>query len=559
MNRLAFWLLLTLGIRFLSAVTRSSWNHPDEWYQTVEFANLLVNGAAAYTQEIGLHMRNLSWPLLLALPLKFANWIAPGHVGFRVFSVEFFTGLVNLGLIGAWWSWLTSALASIRPIERAWRWRSIGMGLFVLPFFFSTDAIRPSQEHLSVVMSFLALAFFHRKRWLFTGICLVGIGAVKYPAGLLSLGMLVAFCLRHPRPFLPALLRMGGGLAIGALIFFAGDAAVYGRAWESLWMFVQYNVFTGLSHQNFGAQSGLSYMEHFQSRWGFGFVWIPVGALLLFGWLRGLPRFVRDYDPAFWGIAAYLAGHLAIAHKEPRFMLPVEYLLTATGFIALATDTRAREGMEAGFGKFRAVRWISYAAMFGGTLLLAHTWLRENWVAKETYFELNSHLEEIKRPCAIVTVRKPMAVDLPPLSAGALGYLTASRRVLSDEGLEQMPLTWIESAPHCEPGQSVLLHLHNPRPSWEERGCRLLRSGILRVMPESWQAAALAKNWVSGPWYACPATVLGAFPRQETRAILARVIRPLAQLPPLGTTGEQLTELLRSREPGVGDGTLGDR
>ena len=52
------WALIALALRGVAAFTRLKWNHPDEWYQTVEYGNYLVNGTMVYTGELALHMRN---------------------------------------------------------------------------------------------------------------------------------------------------------------------------------------------------------------------------------------------------------------------------------------------------------------------------------------------------------------------------------------------------------------------------------------------------------------------------------------------------------------------
>ena len=74
-----YFILVAAVARVISAMTHSTWHHPDEWFQTVEFSNYIVNGVISHTQEVDLHMRNLRKALytheksILAMDCEFST------------------------------------------------------------------------------------------------------------------------------------------------------------------------------------------------------------------------------------------------------------------------------------------------------------------------------------------------------------------------------------------------------------------------------------------------------------------------------------------------------
>ena len=196
------WLIALAAIHLWTAFGIRGYAFPDEWYQTLELANLLATGLghghATFSQEIGLHLRNLSWPALLTLPLRLADLIAPGNVTARFGLAHSFTGLLELLRVWGIWQVLTLALGlpskhtTLSPSElpRA-RWRALGMALSFFPYFVLIDSIRLHGEHLSSIAFWAAAGLITRARWATTGFALVAIGAARYPSGIQSVGLLL--------------------------------------------------------------------------------------------------------------------------------------------------------------------------------------------------------------------------------------------------------------------------------------------------------------------------------------------------------------------------------
>lgn len=577
---LASWMLVALIIRILSASSHSSWVHPDEWYQTAEFANGLVTGIMVYSQEVGLHLRNLTWPFLLAVPLTLAGWISPDSPGLRVFLVQAFTGALDLLIIWGWWQ---LSLRAVRAFGLSGRWHQVGMALLILPYFTVHDSIRPNGEHLSSVAAWLSLGLLASGRFGPAGIAAVAIAAFRYPSGLLSAGIAVAVLVHTlrgfwsglisaiagtrvetpapatlPRPGARQLAHFVAGVLTGLVLFGLPDWIIYGRPWESLWMYLQYNVFTGAGAAIFGEQSPAVYWPFFKGRWFT--ILLPAGILLTFLAAIGFGRGLRRLEP--WGLALtfYLAGHLMVGHKEARFMYPADVLLiwaAFTGILILAPGLQSL--------RTRAPRWARVTTGVLLALLLTanglkglHALIGESFKPNETYFEIARHLRDVPNACGVLTVRKLISVHLPgsyyeigPQAEPSLpvGIQHADRHQPSFSQLSTRPVAWANAAPECNDAERILVHVHKPDPNFSDHGCQLLESGALRLLPKSLWRSALDRGWVSGPWYSCPSSILKNLGYQSVEYPLVGGFGRIEQLPPQGTSIGDLLRLGQATVP----------
>jgi hypothetical protein len=575
------WLGLAFVIRLIATQTRLQWHHPDEWFQTVEFADFLAFGVASQTNEFVLHMRNLTFPAMLAGPLKLANWLFSGDVAARMTAIK--------GLVAALDCVSLFAIARLMDRERWSRgWRNAGWALFVLCPFLVDESVRPSQEHLSAIAFWCALGFLAmedsdnrcRKRLAATGLAGVALaltGAFRYPSVLLSLGAITAVTARTwiaahscrepggKRGLFPLSIGLFLGLLLGGVLGGVSDWLVYGRPYESFWMYFQYNVLTGLSSSLFGSQPATVYFDYFKGPFGTSF--IPIGIACIFLVPLGLARGLKRLEPWAWGMAAYLIGHLLISHKEPRFMAP---LLGLTLWAALQGARALAERwprLARQTYRFRPLRtavffWFTINALF----LLRSLW-GDTWRTLPNYLNVTAHAKDLSAPpfnerfCAAVTVQKPAGFILPPFP---LGYFPAPAHEDSSPHLASKPLVWVDRAAACAPQDRVLLQPQRTEIFWEKTAqCALLPSGPMHVTPESAWPWLIARNYVAAPWYDCPAAVLALFVRPETRHVLSRRMVRLPELPPPGIDAD---EFLRRGWKGVdakdpvqfSDGTMGD-
>lgn len=561
MRRIWIWLFLAILFRMAAAFTHQGWHHPDEWFQTLELGNLLANGVGSNTQEISLHLRNLTLPSFLSIPLLLAGWLDPSNLWFRIFLVQAMVAIFSLGAIWGFYALLRDHVqrgyknARFIPREEA-GWVIFGMVVFSLSYFSLPDAIRPSAENFSFYFFMLSLGFLLRGRLFLSGFLAVGIFAMRYPSGLLSLGLALGVLFSD---------RLKGekgrkakwlffyGMAAAVPVFGAADWFFYGRPWESLWMYLQYNVFTGLSAQNFGTQTVAVYGQYLVGHW-FRFLF-PLGAVLAVASIWGFWAQIRKRSPEAIAFFVYLLGHVLVPHKEPRFMVPIEYLWAWLGWVGLYDHRRYYEWIL-------RMKWAKATIVFFLVLncgLLVGNLRGQMLQSVGTYFELPFHLKK-RQVCGVVTVRKPISTTLlgrsHAMPAPALAFFPADKKLDSFSEVGSKPLIWIQKAPSCSGKDRALLHVHRTSEEWDRRGCVLLRSGLLSFLPKDFWKPVIKRNWIRGPWYDCPSSILSVFAHSETRAVLAHGFERLSSLPPLGVEPEKLLEL--SRANGLGDGTIGD-
>lgn len=512
------WLLVAAGIRLVSAWTHASWNHPDEWFQTMELARLLMGHPASYVQEIGLHLRNLSWPTLLTIPLGLAEWLAPEWIRLHVFLSQAFAGMLDLGMV---WGWYQVARWFLKGRSPAWL--HLAMALLVLPYHTVADSVRLSGEHLSTVLFWASLGLWISRgssgtRVLAAAVLAVGCAAMKYPSGLLSVGLALGFWMTATGK--GERLRILGGLVAGLLLWGLPDWIFYGRPWESLWMYIQYNLLSGAGVEHFGAQSAWEYWPLFRGHWFTALA--PVGYLLAVGIPFGMAAIFNSRSALLWLIPSglYLAGHFWVEHKETRFLVPVEFVLVWIGFT----------GWTVVAPKIPVNRWLKRAAWALGLLVLVvngarglHQLWGETWRPSLTYFEVNRHLREVEGACAVWTQRHQVTSILFPHGV-PFG-------VLEEREGRPHQVHWALERPECAAAR-VLVHVGKPNPVWEtEYACRLLSSGVLAWIPQSRWTEFQGRGWVSGPWYDCPGSVVTQVPHHQVDQPFARTFGRYEALP----------------------------
>jgi len=546
------WFIFAFLYRVIASSTHASWNHPDEWYQTVEFAQQIAAGFQSYTQEVALHMRNLSWPWVLSLVIRLSEWLAEGQLSTRLFLIHFVSGLFNLSMVYAMWKSAQGYFST--------KLQSRLLVILLLPWFFVSDSIRPSQENMAAVFFWWAFLAGTRGFYFWSALFAVGVFAMKYPVGVLSLGLALGFTFQilKNREGLLVWIRWVSGFVGGFILFSICDWLYYGRPWESFWMYSLYNVWSGLSHELFGSQSLTTYWKYWFGHWGG--VLIPfalVGLVFLF---RGILKGLKSFHPVVISFLLYLVAHFLISHKEARFMAPIETLAIWVAFMGAVTIPKKWNWTKNRY--VHALLGISLILNFG---VFARELWGQNWVADRTYFEINDQYHRAKQShpvCALVTVRRPLSVflklDLPT------AYLPIARRKPLEAELAEKPLLWVEEkAKDCQESStgevpSVLLHLHKPNHFWSQQDCKLLPSGILNLVPERRWNEVVENNWASGTWYECPSRILGSFHKQEVRHILARGFTPIETLPPLKNARDSLLSLREKNRRNLDDGTFPD-
>jgi|GEM_PF-2467326 len=537
-----FWLGIAVVIRLISAYTHASYAHPDEWFKTVEIAEYLVRGTATYCQEIALHYTNMFWPFILTLPIEAAEKLFPHSIHFKIFSFQFFIGLLDLGIPWGWWSLL-------RELKITDRDRNWAMLLLLFPWFLVHDSIRPTSEHLSAIAFWVSLGFLARRNFLAAGVMALFIAVFRYPSALLTAGLACGVLWGSPRFSRASKNRFALGLILGLVAGGLPDWIIYGRPWESFWMYLQYNIFTGLSHLKFGSQSPSIYWSFISGRWFksvglFGFAGIFFGCL-------GVYQNFRKREPWAFAFIFFLLAHLIISHKEPRFIAPIEILFFWAAFLGI------RNFWEkiAPYFQSRIARGFLNAAIVLGLIMNLGMFVKslwgETWALPLNYLELPRHLAQYPDTCGVIIPKRLTSVAYPFRSHSqslpdqipfpSLGVSPFRRDFLSFDEAQSLPVIWIDQEAHCAPEQSVLIQTWKPDVRWEQAGCTLLDSGILSILPKKfWPQALDHPELVASPWYRCSGEQLKIFTAQLTEKTLFHRMVPIDVLPPIGASVDDI-------------------
>ncbi len=536
-------------LRVLTAWSVAPWDHPDEWFQSAEIASLLAFGRASHVQEISLHLRNLAFPEIFGLLLRVADLVAPGSAVMRVWVIQAFMGLLSLSVL-----WLFVEACDRWKIARS-RWAVAAVGLF--PFWIAGSVV-PSSENLSTYVFALVAALALRgssRSWVWAGFFSVGVIAARAPSGLLIVGFVLALLsqLRRKRtnPKVTPLAswplagwsdlrRYSVGFLIGVVLWGLPDAIHYGRPWESLLLYFDFNFLSGVSERLYGSQAESVYLGLFRAHFMHP-VFGPIGLVIAAAGVKRWISLVRRRDPIAWAGLVYLMGHLLSAHKEPRFMVPLEMILVVFG---VAEITRlARNPSTRVFAlEWNRRRWgkaVVALALLVMTAVGAQRVIKPLGQAERVYLAGETLVQKIA-PCAVLSRRKLSSTLLfadprarPPAIPTAFW-----------PGRED-PVIWLDAKADCPDDGRVLIQSDRDHTEWLSAECTHEAVGIERF--------ARSRS----TWYACPARILKRLPRQEVRHLLVDRFLKWPSLPRFrGASADQLREW--TNRYGADEGTLGD-
>ncbi len=176
------WILIAASLRFVATFSQLHYGHPDEWYQTVELAQLIGSGFASYSESITFHLRNLTWPTMLSWVIGFTNSITDFSVFWRLWSVRAFTALMDLSAI-----WGMARILRYSKLQAGFR--NLMWMFWMVAYFAVQDSVRPSQEHLSTIAMWLSLGAGASGNFWLCGFFGALTGVFRYPSGLFGLGI----------------------------------------------------------------------------------------------------------------------------------------------------------------------------------------------------------------------------------------------------------------------------------------------------------------------------------------------------------------------------------
>jgi phosphatidylinositol glycan class B len=322
-------LVILAAVTLITAWFSETFYFPDEHYQILEFMGFKLGNTPAteLPWEFSVRIRPWFQPLVYFLIAKPVMLAGVNDMFAVAFVLRLATGLFSLLAL------MVFARAILTTIEGEEEKRAFVryLPLFgFLPYLF----VRTSSETFSAAFFALGLALAiagrSAPRMAMAGL-LCGLAfESRYQTGLLGLG-LFAWLAILARARLPALAAFTGGGLIALILGALADRWGYGQ-----WVFpplgyVDVNLLRGVAEHQFGREPVLAYLYLLPAQIFFAITLVLMAAMISM-WLRN-PR-----HPVSWATLPFVLAHVAIAHKEARFLFPLAIL--ATSFPVLGFSPR---------------------------------------------------------------------------------------------------------------------------------------------------------------------------------------------------------------------------
>lgn len=311
--RAAFVIAFVAGLvaRLTVAITDAGQYWPDEVYQSVEPAHRMAFGYSLVAWEFVVGARNVLLPGVIAVLLKALAAVGLDDPRFYLPLVRsLFAGVSMLTIVGAFRlaRGIGSSFASATMA-------TVALSLMSFDIFFAPRAMSEIASAAPVTWG-LALVFAPERRrgQLIAGASLLGLAVLlRIHCGLFAVGALGG--LLAQRRFRDAVLALT--VLLGwAFIYGALDWWSWGDFLHSGIYYLRFNVIEGRAAE-WGVQPPAFYTKALTR--GLGAHWVVLSVLALLGARRA---------PIVVALAGFfLLGHMAMPHKELRFIVPMFALL----------------------------------------------------------------------------------------------------------------------------------------------------------------------------------------------------------------------------------------
>jgi GPI mannosyltransferase 3 len=364
------WCLAASAFLFVvHAIFSTGYLHPDEYFQTVEFASskLGITDTADLPWEYREQMRSWLQPALYVVVGEAAEALGLRRPLVLLLMFRFVTGVV------AWSALWTLIIAGRRWIEGEDQRRllySIAALLWLLPLL----GVRTSGETAASAALCFGIAALEWRADLqdrttrFLAAVLGGLAfglcfELRYPSGVMAAGAGLWY-LYSARQRLSAFMELALGLVLGALLALALGVIIdrwgYGTTTFPAYSYFYQNFIEGRS-ANYGTAPF------------FGYLYLPLQnpmaplallllAATLIAWIR------RPYSALTWASAPYVALLCIPAHKETRFLYPLAPFLPF--FVMFALAPKLPERIASAFKWFASGRRLQLSYVWNACGLL---------------------------------------------------------------------------------------------------------------------------------------------------------------------------------------------
>jgi phosphatidylinositol glycan class B len=313
-------LLILVTVTFVTAWFSELFYFPDEHYQVLEFMSHKLGStpASALPWEFTARIRPWTQPLIYYAIARPLLWLGVSDLFTITWILRLLTGLFSLAALAAF----ARALLPTLPGEEERRAFLRYLPLFgFLPYLF----VRTSSETFSAASFAFGLALAMGPRTV-ARLALVGLLCglafeCRYQTALMALGLFAWLTvIARVRINLLAAFVAGGivALALGTL----ADRWGYGAWVFPPWGYFSVNILQGVAAKTFGREPFFAYLYLLPATGFFAITLVVMGGMILM-WLRN-PR-----HPVSWVSLPFVALHVAVAHKEARFLFPLAILATS--------------------------------------------------------------------------------------------------------------------------------------------------------------------------------------------------------------------------------------
>jgi phosphatidylinositol glycan class B len=335
MNRrfIARWLLVALALHLLAAYFSLGYENSDEHFQILEFLNAYL-GRTPWSQlpiEYVRWVRPWFQPFLYGLPVR--ALVATGHT-------NPFAWATAIRFLSAFIGWLSvvSLVACVPLWIKEVRWQRIAVIALALTWYLPALHARHASENLSGALFTLGLCLMlrlsppggGRARWMvpLAGGLLWGLAfESRYQVGIMVAGAFL-WLMQMGHRKLGELSWIVLGIAVAVFFCTYLDFLGYGRWTFAPWNYFHFNLIEGYA----SSTDTSPWWDYFRRIWtetwpGLGFVMLAGMAVF---WVLN-PRHVLT-----WSSLPFFAVHVALAHKETRFLFPLAHLAPVCLVIALS-------------------------------------------------------------------------------------------------------------------------------------------------------------------------------------------------------------------------------